>query len=609
MKKLLKQYFGYDDFRPLQEEIVNHVVKGNDCFVLMPTGGGKSLCYQLPALKFKGLTLVISPLIALMKDQVDALRVCGIAAEFINSSLSPKQISEICQRLEKNEIKILYVAPERFASPEFQKFLKRLDISLIAVDEAHCISEWGHDFRPDYRHLNLLKSIFPLTPLIALTATATDKVREDIASQLQLEKASLFISSFNRENLRVSVIEKKQSFEKLLALVRKYKNESAIIYCFSRKETEQIAKDLRTKKMNARAYHAGMTAGQRCETQELFIKDEVDIIVATIAFGMGIDKPDVRLVVHYTYPKTLENYYQEIGRAGRDGLPSDCVMFYTYADTRKHEFFINQIENDESRNRAQEKLNEVKTYAELSTCRKKYLLGYFGEKLAGDNCGGCDKCQARGGNNKTIDATAIGKKIVTAVIKTGNRFGKNHVIDVLLGKKNKKATDYGHDKISAFGTVNNMSGNDLGQVIDQLVNTGFLEKSTGKYPVLSVTLSGAEFLQSDAPLKITAPVVEPVIELVREKGELDYNQDLFNELKILRKKLADKDGVPSFVIFGNKPLQEMAYYFPRDLKAFARIGGVGAAKLEQFGKIFVDVINRFAEKNNIESINIPAKKR
>ena len=516
MKKLLKKYFGYDDFRPLQEEIINHVIKGNDCFVLMPTGGGKSLCYQLPALKFSGLTLVISPLIALMKDQVDALRACGIKAEFINSSLSLKQIDEIRDQVRHNEVKILYVAPERFGSMEFKEFLKTLPLDLIAVDEAHCISEWGHDFRPAYRNLSSLKDFFPSVPLIALTATATANVREDIINQLQLQEARVFVSGFNRENLHIGVLEKKQAFPKLLTLLQRYRKESVIIYCFSRKETETIAQNLRSNKFKARAYHAGMNSKERSAVQDLFIKDEVNIIVATIAFGMGIDKPDVRLVVHYTYPKTLEGYYQEIGRAGRDGLPSECIMFYTYGDTMKHEFFIRQIEDDQLRTRVQEKLDQVIRFAELRTCRKKYLLDYFGEELKGDNCRSCDIC--------------------------------------LVGKEKIKMPELKAEQ-----------------------EIGISQPKSGKSCIST--------------------------------GKIDYNVELFERLRVLRKDLADEADVPPFVIFGNTSLQEMAYYFPQNEKDFSLISGVGAKKLEQLGEIFLSVINDFVVENNISPRDNPNKKQ
>jgi len=625
MKKLLKQYFGYDDFRPLQEEIVNHVVAGNDCFVLMPTGGGKSLCYQLPALKLHGLTLVISPLIALMKDQVDTLRTCGINAEFINSSLTPKQIDEICGQINDNQVKILYVAPERFALESFQVFLKTLPIGLIAVDEAHCISEWGHDFRPDYRHLSRLKEIFPAVPLIALTATATEKVREDIVNQLQLRQARVFVSSFNRENLHVRVIEKKLAFPKLVNILQKYRNEPVIIYCFSRKDTETIARDLRAHKFKARAYHAGLNARERSAAQDLFIKDEINIIVATIAFGMGIDKPDVRLVVHYTYPKTLEGYYQEIGRAGRDGLVSECVLFYTYADTRKHEFFIDQMKDDQARERCREKLREVMTYAELKCCRKKYLLRYFGEELKTDNCGSCDICLAKLQNNEStevmtgavagtetsFDPTVTAKKILSAVVRLENRFGKQHVVDVLLGKQLKKIRQYRHDRLSVHGIIVDIEEDKLGELVDWLIISGHLQKSEGMYPVLSITKKGVVFLMGNNPLELQKSELPQkpatTIEKITEKSEFGFNQELFEKLRGLRKELADREGLPPFVIFGNSTLQEMSHYFPANEHDLLRINGVGATKLKRYGKKFLKIINDFAKEHNIKPIAISLK--
>ncbi|MBU4217177.1 DNA helicase RecQ [Candidatus Parcubacteria bacterium] len=606
MQTLLKKYFGYDEFRPLQAEIINNVLAKKDAFVLMPTGGGKSLCYQLPALKFPGVTLVVSPLIALMKDQVDALQACGVNAEFINSTLLPAQIDQICERTQAGDIKILYVAPERFGAKGFQDFLKTLEISLIAIDEAHCISEWGHDFRPEYRNLSALRKLFPGVPLIALTATATEKVREDIVRQLSLQKAQLFVSSFNRENLRVSVVEKKQAFVKLVNLLNKYPKESAIIYCHSRKETEDIASNLKLNKLSARAYHAGLSASERKLVQELFIKDKVDIIVATIAFGMGIDKPDVRLVVHYTYPKTLEGYYQEIGRAGRDGLASDCVMFYTYADTRKHQFFINQIEDNILRERAEEKLSEVLSYGELATCRKKYLLKYFGEEMQGDNCGACDVCLTV---KEMFDATVIAKKILSAVVRTESRFGKNYVIDVLMGKKSQKIRANKHEQLSVFGIVDDFSEGELGQIINQLVNLGYLIKTEGKYPTLSITKKAGQFLPSDEVLEIVKPLVDVLDKkATKKKGELKYNEDLFELLRGIRRELAEKANVPPFVIFGDTSLREMAYYFPADKEAFAKISGVGAKKLEEYADIFLKEIAIFARTHNIQSIEIDQKK-
>lgn len=392
MKELLKRYFGYDSFRPMQSEVVESVLEANDSLVVMPTGGGKSICYQLPALKLKGLTIVISPLISLMKDQVDSLKANGIKAEYLNSSLSFSEIRIIQGRLALGDIKILYLSPERLAGENFSMFLKTLNVNLIAIDEAHCISEWGHDFRPDYRNLKELRKAFPNTPFIALTATATKKVREDIMNQLYLKNPKVFVSSFNRENLNLVVVRKKDSFEKIVKLLEKHKGESSIIYCYSRKDAERISDNLREKGFSSLPYHAGLDREERKRNQDKFIKDQVDIIVATIAFGMGIDKPDIRLVVHHTFSKSVEAYYQEIGRAGRDGLKSDCVLFYSRGDMRKHEFFINKMEDDAVKENAQNNLNNIMSYCEEKICRRKFLLNYFGEKFHEDNCSGCDLC-------------------------------------------------------------------------------------------------------------------------------------------------------------------------------------------------------------------------
>jgi ATP-dependent DNA helicase RecQ len=392
MKKLLKRYFGYDNFRPMQEDIINNVLEKKDTFVLMPTGGGKSLCYQLPALKFDGLTLVISPLISLMKDQVDHLKKNGIDAEYINSTLSYNEIFYIQERVLMKQIKILYIAPERMALENFKEFLMALSLSLIVIDEAHCISEWGHDFRPKYRDLKFLKKKFPKIPIIALTATATKKVREDILRQLALENPKIFIESFDRKNLNLIIKKKKNSFNKILNLLKKYENKSTIIYCFSRKDSEKIAQNLNEKGFKALPYHAGLNNKIRKYNQELFIKNKVNIIVATIAFGMGIDKPDVRLVIHHTFPKTLEGYYQEIGRAGRDGNSSDCVLFYSRGDKIKHEFFINPLADNIAQQKIRDKLTKVMNYCEYFFCKRKYLLEYFGENFSKTNCNGCDFC-------------------------------------------------------------------------------------------------------------------------------------------------------------------------------------------------------------------------
>jgi len=392
MRNTLKKYFGHVEFRPLQEEIIERVLEGKDCVVLMPTGGGKSLCFQLPALMMEGVTIVISPLISLMKDQVDSLNRKGITTEFINSTLSQAEIINIMNKTRAGEIKLLYIAPERLSVPDFENFLHILKISLIAIDEAHCISEWGHDFRPDYRNLKLLRKKFPKVPIIALTATATLKVREDIVKQLGLNEPQIFISSFNRPNLSYEVLPKKDSLELILALLESYKNKSVIIYCFSRNDTESLVSNLNRHGYRSAPYHAGLDAETRRDNQDKFIKNEIQIIVATIAFGMGIDKTDVRLVIHHSLPKSIEGYYQETGRAGRDGLPSRCVLLFSYADKFKQDFFIRGMTDLAEQKNSQMNLDQVIRYGNLYTCRRRFLLNYFNEDYKQSNCGNCDKC-------------------------------------------------------------------------------------------------------------------------------------------------------------------------------------------------------------------------
>jgi len=493
MQSILKKYFGYDEFRPKQLDIINSILNKQDTLVLMPTGGGKSLCYQIPALKQDGLTIVISPLISLMKDQVDALKLKGVNAEYINSTLSKETIEDIKIRIEKKEVKILYITPERLALKSFKLFLEKTTVSLFAIDEAHCISEWGHDFRKDYRNLKFLKKEFPNTPIIALTATATSKVKQDILRQLNLENPKIFTSSFDRDNLKLIIREKKHAFAQIISLVDKYKNESIIIYCHSRKDTKTLADGLNKYGFKALIYHAGLTDKVRDRNQELFIKDKANIMVATIAFGMGIDKSNVRLIIHNTFSKSIEGYYQEIGRAGRDGLPSECVLFYSPEDKRKHEFFIERSSTVTQRQKNSLKLNEMVSYCESQSCRRKYLLEYFGEKVSEDDCQGCDIC-------------------LNLVPVTNKEINKNK------------------------------------QTI---------------------------------------------------KRNLKFDNELFKELKTLRKEIALREDIQPTHIFEDVSLKEMATIFPKTEQDFMKISGVGEQKLNNFGEEFLITINEHLMVNNI----------
>ena len=594
---LLKSRFGYESFLPLQEEIVRHVLGKDHCLVLMPTGGGKSLCYQLPALCLDGLTLVVSPLIALMKDQVDALRANGIPAAFVNSSLPSSEIGRIHTAALMGRIKILYIAPERLTVPGFVSFLDSVSVSLIAIDEAHCISEWGHDFRPDYRNLKALRARFPDVPCIALTATATERVREDIVTQLDIPGGKTFISSFNRKNLTYTVLPKRDQLDALIGLLTKHKDESAIVYCYSRNATEELVADLREEGFAALPYHAGLDPTIRRTNQERFIRDETPIIVATIAFGMGIDKPDVRLIVHYDMPKSVEGYYQETGRAGRDGLPSDCVLFYSSGDRSKQEYWISQMEDEEEQGRARRKLDGMVDYSELTRCRRAYLLLYFGEELEDGKCGGCDVCLA---DMEEFDATIITQKILSAVIRTEERFGVSYVADVLRGSRAKRVIETGHDKLSVYGIARDFSKDEITSISRQLVDEGLLAKEKGEYPTLSVTASGREFLQSRATLRLTRKKESRAERKRSADSSLDYDRGLFELLRDLRRVLAEERGVAPYMVFGDASLVQMAYFVPQSRESFSRITGVGANKLEEYGEIFVKHIRESAEQHGLE---------
>ncbi len=602
MRDLLKKHFGYDDFLPLQEEIISSVLKRRDALVLMPTGGGKSLCYQLPALRFDGLTLVVSPLIALMKDQVDALKSNGIAAEFINSTLSYAEISRIQAQAQRGALKILYIAPERLALPGFQNFLARLKVSLVAVDEAHCISEWGHDFRPDYRNLGGLRRSLSGVPFLALTATATARVRRDIVELLHLNEPQRFIASFNRANLRYSVLPKRNAFNALVGLLQRHRDESAIIYCFSRKGSDDLAARLCDEGFNARPYHAGLDNDTRRETQERFIRDQVSIIVATIAFGMGIDKSNIRLLVHYDLPKSLEGYYQETGRAGRDGLPGECVLFYSYGDKRKQEFFINKIEDETERRNAQEKLERVIEFCELQECRRRYILRYFGEEWDKENCGGCDICLTP---REEFDATIIAQKILSAVIRTGERFGVSHISGVLRGADIRRIRELGHDKLSVYGIVNDFSDSDIKEIAGLLIARGLLYKTSRQYATLGVTEAGWSFLKNRETLTFTRLKREEETVTVSGRAALDYDPALFGNLRVLRSQIASERSVPPYVVFSDATLQQMAYYMPQSHDSLSRISGVGAVKLEQMGDVFLSVIRAHARLHNLKERSVP----
>jgi ATP-dependent DNA helicase RecQ len=594
---ILKETFGYDTFRPLQREVIENVLARRDTLAVMPTGGGKSLCYQIPSMMFDGLTVVVSPLISLMKDQVEQLRAYGVPALFLNSSLAPQEYQENMDFVKRGEVKLLYVAPETLLTPRILSLLAGLKVDCLTIDEAHCISEWGHDFRPEYRQLVEVRKRFPTAVCLALTATATSRVRQDICSTLKFSTSNEFVASFNRENLYIEVAPKRDPVQQTIDMLKRYKDQSGIVYCFSRKQVGELASYLISRGYSARPYHAGLDDAERKRNQEAFIRDDAQIIVATIAFGMGINKPNVRFVIHFDLPKSIEGYYQEIGRAGRDGLPAHCLLLYSYADVAKLNYFIDQKEGEERRVAIQH-LNAIVGYAEDETnCRRKPLLNYFGETYSADNCPNCDNCNSS--PTPLTDVTIPAQKFLSCVKRADEKFGAGHITDILLGSKNEKMLRWSHDKLSTYGIGGELTKKQWMLLARQLVSTGYL-KQEGEYHTLSLTPKALEALRKRAPIMGVLQEAERVKKAGKKKEELEYNRALFAILRQKRKEMADEAGVPPYVIFSDRTLTEMAAYYPQSTASLLNISGVGQVKLRQYGDAFLEVTKAYSEKHGLK---------
>ncbi|UCH90848.1 MAG: DNA helicase RecQ [Nitrospirota bacterium] len=594
---LLKEHFGFTSFRPLQEEIIRDALAGRDVVALLPTGGGKSLCFQLTALARPGLTVVVSPLIALMKDQVDALQANGIAATFLNSSLNPQESQTRLRSLHRGGYQLLYMAPERLMLPSSLIDLQRWRVNLLAIDEAHCISEWGHDFRPEYRRLVELRERFPSLPIMALTATATGRVREDISKLLKLQNPACYVASFNRPNLTYRVQAKANPAEQVLAFLQAQPQESGIVYCQSRKTTELLAERLQAHGIKAQPYHAGLTPEERTHHQELFLRDEVQVICATIAFGMGINKPNVRFVIHYDLPKNLESYYQETGRAGRDGLPSECVLLFSAGDTVKQQRFINEKPSINEQEIAYKQLQQMVQYAECPTCRRVELLTYFGEEYTSTNCEGCDNCLSP---RDTFDGTEIAETLLSCIETiydtSGFRVGLNHVIAVLTGANTEKIRRWRHNQLPMYGQGKPHSRPAWAAMARELIRLGYLRQATEAFSVLEITEKGQAFTQERHTIMLTKPINGPLPKTQPAEG-LAHDEPLFDRLRQLRKTLADERDVPAYVIFSDVALRQMAQNYPTNDQEFLRISGVGSRKLEEFGAAFLTAIAEYLEHN------------
>jgi ATP-dependent DNA helicase RecQ len=591
---ILRTVFGFESFRPNQETIINNILKRQDVFAVMPTGGGKSLCYQLPALLLEGTAVVISPLISLMKDQVDAARENGIAAVFMNSSLDQREMVNIERKLKDDQVKLLYIAPERFAMPQFIETLKGIRLSLFAIDEAHCISEWGHDFRPDYLALSAIPELFPKVPVAAFTATATLQVQQDIIHKIGLRTPHTVRASFNRPNLFYQVKPKATVEQQILEFLKDHEGESGIIYRTTRDAVETTAGFLASRGIKALPYHAGLPSEEREKNQEAFNRDEVPVIVATIAFGMGIDKSNVRFVVHADLPRHIEAYYQETGRAGRDNEPAHCLLYFSRGDIPKIRHFIDKREDEAERAIAMEKLNQTVRFASHNVCRRKQLLSFFGEVYHEDNCGACDICT---GSVTRIDISTDARILMSAMARTNERFGIVHIIDIVIGADTRRIREFGHHELKTFGAGRLQDKNYWRFIVNELLAQELIRQDGDRYPVLKLTPRGANVLFGKG--EVFGLKREEVKTRGRRKKEVEgggYDETLFERLRVIRKRIAGKNRVPPYVIFSDKTLHEMSRHVPKTASEMRGISGVGDVKLERYGEDFLEEIRSFGAK-------------
>lgn len=609
-KKILKDTFGFDQFRPLQEDVIKNVLNKKDTLVIMPTGGGKSLCYQIPAMMFDGLTIVVSPLISLMKDQVDQLTEFGIPAVVLNSSISSELYQKNVSRVKSGDAKMLYVAPESLMMENIRELLAGVNVDCFTIDEAHCISEWGHDFRPDYRQLAKIRKDFPDAVCLGLTATATPRVREDIKQILEFRDSATFVASFDRENLFLNVVDKDGPVDQILDFLYTRKGQSGIIYCFSRRQTDELYQDLKNEGHSVRPYHAGLSEHQREVYQNAFIRDDIDIIVATVAFGMGIDKPDVRFVIHHDMPQNIESYYQQIGRSGRDGLRSDCLLLYSHSDRQKINYFINQKEGEE-KEVAKKHLEDLINYLETEDCRRKPLMAYFGETYGQDECGMCDNCISM--KEAMEDLTTPAQKFLSCVVRTGEMFGASHITKVLRGSKAKKVLEKDHQNLSTYGIGREFNKDQWVQLSRLLIRKEMLQKDP-EYGSLVLTDAGKRVLKDKERVTGVLDRTQTAIDgsaAARTSSEVEdrYDEVLFEQLRIRRKELAVEQDVAPYMIFPDTTLMEMAFYYPQSEESLEGIYGVGSAKLRKYGKEFLEILIRYTSESDIEERKREIKKK